>query len=67
QHRNDVAMPPHHIRDSLPTDLAMVFWRALAKPPANRYDTVSDFINDLAKVLADTTYPVTDFFTFKVS
>ena len=62
QHRNEVAMPPHYIRQELPTDLAMVFWRALAKPPENRYTTVSDFVDDLEKTFAGLEHPATDFF-----
>ncbi len=65
-HTNDVAAPPHYIRDSLPDDLAMVFWRALAKPIDKRYPNMRSFYQDLQRCLSD--YPIqeTDFFTFSL-
>lgn len=63
-HTNDIAAPPHHLRDTLPEDLAMVFWQALAKLTDRRYPTTRNFYHDLQKVFSG--YPMTpsDFFKF---
>lgn len=52
-HIDDIAEPPHHIREDLPQDLAMIFWQALAKPTDRRYQNVTAFYQDLKYVLDD--------------
>lgn len=65
-HTNDVAAPPHYVRKDLPSDLAMVFWQALAKPVDRRYPSLKAFYQDLQRSFADADYAVgrSDFFTF---
>lgn len=65
-HSNDVAVPPHYVRQDLPSSLAMVFWQALAKPSDRRYPTIRSFYQDLRKSFADSDdmSAKTDFFTF---
>lgn len=65
-HTNDVAPPPHYIRDTLPNDLAMVFWQALAKPIDKRYPTMRSFYQDLQRYFIDYPLEETDFFTFEL-
>lgn len=63
-HTDDLAPPPHHVRKELPSDLAMVFWQALAKPVDRRYASVRKFYLDLADVLQKVPEEPTGFFTF---
>lgn len=65
-HVNDAVMPPNYVRPELklPTELAMVFWQALAKPIDRRYDSVQAFARAFAKVTAGYEGTPTDFFTF---
>ncbi len=65
-HANDIAPPPNHIRDNLPEDLALVFWRALAKPIERRYPSTRAFYQDLQKALTGYPMQTTDFFKFMV-
>ncbi|MEL6148507.1 MAG: protein kinase [Chloroflexota bacterium] len=43
QHTQEIAPPPHKHRPELSTKLEMVFLKALAKEPEDRYPSVSDF------------------------
>lgn len=63
-HANDVAAPPHYVRKGLPSDLAMIFWQALAKPTDRRYPTIKAFYQDLQRAFSDDASARTDFFTF---
>jgi len=63
-HANDVAAPPHYVRKELPSDLAMIFWQALAKPTDRRYPGIRAFYQDLQKAFVDYASVRTDFFTF---
>jgi len=63
-HANDVAAPPHYIRPDLPSELAMVFWQALAKPVDRRYPSVQHFYGDLSNALRNFHEEPTGFFTF---
>ncbi len=66
QHTDDVAMPPHYVRDELPADLAIPFWQAMAKPPERRFPTVQAFITELSNAIKDREGSPTGFFTFEV-
>jgi len=63
-HANDVAAPPHYVRDSLPGSLAMIFWQALAKPVDRRFPNIMAFYNSLYEVLENWPSEPTDFLTF---
>jgi serine/threonine-protein kinase len=65
-HANDVAAPPHYIREGLPGSLAMTFWQALAKPVDRRFPSIMAFYESLHKVLKDFEGEPTGFLTFKV-
>jgi serine/threonine protein kinase len=65
-HTNDVATPPHYLRKELPSDLAMVFWQALAKPVDRRYPSIAALLEALESALEDKLGQPTDFFTFKL-
>ncbi len=65
-HTDELAPPPHYVRKELPSDLAMVFWQALAKPVDRRYPSVRKFYLDLADALQKLPEEPTDFFTFAV-
>ncbi len=65
-HVNDAVMPPNYIRRDLqlPTELAMVFWQALAKPIDRRYTHIREFANAFARVTRGSEGVSSDFFTF---
>ncbi|MDQ7034006.1 MAG: serine/threonine-protein kinase [Anaerolineae bacterium] len=63
-HMDDVAAPPHYIRPDLPSELALVFWQALAKPVDRRFPSVLAFHKGLQDALGDKLGEETDFFTF---
>jgi serine/threonine protein kinase len=65
-HANDVAAPPHYVREGLPSSLAMIFWQALAKPLDRRYSKVMDFYDDLRESLEHHQEKSTGFFTFEM-
>jgi serine/threonine protein kinase, bacterial len=65
-HANDVAAPPHYVREGLPSSLAMIFWQALAKPVDRRYPRLIDFYDDLRESLYQHDSKATGFFTFEV-
>jgi serine/threonine protein kinase, bacterial len=65
-HANDVAAPPHYVREGLPSSLAMIFWQALAKPVDRRYPTLMSFYDDLRESLEQHQSKETGFFTFEV-
>lgn len=67
QHRNNVALPPHYVRETLSGDLAIPFWKALAKPPQNRYADAAAFVNDLRDVVAGDDSPSVGFFTSQIT
>lgn len=63
-HANDVAAPPHYVREGLPGSLAMIFWQALAKPVDRRFPSIKDFYYSLKQVLEQHIDEATDFLTF---
>lgn len=63
-HANDVAAPPHYVREGLPGSLAMVFWQALAKPIDRRFSTIMAFYEGIREVLEQHLDEPTDFLTF---
>lgn len=65
-HVNDAVMPPHYVRRDmkLPTELAMVFWQALAKPIDRRFLQVGDFGREFERVVQGYEGEPSDFFTF---
>jgi len=65
-HANDVAAPPHYVREGLPSSLAMIFWQALAKPVDRRYPNLMSFYEDLRESLDQHDDNATGFFTFEV-
>ena len=50
KHLSKVPEPPSHIRSEVPRDLDFVVMRALAKSPAERYQTADEMDADLARV-----------------
>src|SRR5205085_8474700 len=50
KHLSKVPEPPSHIRSEVPRDLDFVVMRALAKAPAERYQTADEMDVDLARV-----------------
>lgn len=65
-HANDVAPPPHYVREGLPGSLAMIFWQALAKPVDRRFSSIMAFYNGLNEVLENWEGEPTDFLTFSL-
>jgi serine/threonine-protein kinase len=65
-HANDVAPPPHYVREGLPGSLAMVFWQALAKPADRRFPNIISFYDNLNEVLERHLDEPTDFLTFSL-
>ncbi|MCA9913875.1 MAG: serine/threonine protein kinase [Anaerolineae bacterium] len=65
-HTDELAQPPHYLRKELPSDLAMVFWQALAKPVDRRYASARKLYLDLADALQKIPEEPTDFFTFSL-
>ena len=65
-HTNDTVVPPHYIQKTLPEDLSMVFWRALAKKVDNRYPSTRNFYQDLQKAFSGYPMKTTDFFKFEL-
>jgi eukaryotic-like serine/threonine-protein kinase len=51
-HVNDVVTPPHYVRKDLPSDLAMVFWQALAKPVDRRFPGITAFYDALEQIVS---------------
>jgi eukaryotic-like serine/threonine-protein kinase len=66
-HANNVVMPPHYVRKHLPQALAMVFWKALAKPVDKRYTTVTAFYAALKQAFGDDLGKPTQFCTFPLT
>jgi serine/threonine protein kinase len=64
KHMNDVALPPHYIKQHLPQDLALAFWQALAKPPAKRQKSALEFYDDIQQAISGYEGEPTGFFTF---
>ena len=52
KHMNDMPPKPHTVLPELPIGVDLVLGRALAKTPAERYATASDFSNALEVVLS---------------
>src|ERR671931_714938 len=50
KHLSKVPEPPSHIRPEVPRDLDVVIMRALAKAPADRYQSADEMDADLARV-----------------
>jgi serine/threonine-protein kinase len=65
-HANDVAAPPHYLREDLPSNLSMIFWQALAKPVDRRYPNLSSFFEDLRDALESHESKPTNFFSFEL-
>lgn len=65
-HANDVAAPPQHLRQDLPSSLSMIFWQALAKPVDRRYPSMSEFYEDLRNALDGYESKSTNFFSFEL-
>ena len=49
KHVNDLPAPPSSLRPEIPPDLDQIVLRALAKDPADRYQTAEEFIEDLER------------------
>ena len=47
KHVNDLPAPPSSLRAEIPPELDQIVLRALAKDPADRYQTAEEFIEDL--------------------
>jgi eukaryotic-like serine/threonine-protein kinase len=52
KHLSEVPKPPSELRPEVPHDLDLVVLRALAKDPADRYQSAEDMDADLQRVLA---------------
>jgi beta-lactam-binding protein with PASTA domain/predicted Ser/Thr protein kinase len=52
KHLSEVPKPPSELRPEVPHDLDLVVLRALAKDPADRYETAEEMDADLERVLA---------------
>ena len=52
KHVNDLPTPPSSLRPEIPPELDQIVLRALAKDPADRYQTAEEFIEDLERVEA---------------
>ncbi len=55
QHLNEMPLPPSKLRPSYPLKLEEIILRAMAKDPAERYQTVRELADDLA-ALAETVH-----------
>lgn len=66
QHTDDIALPPHYVRDDLPADLAIPFWQAMAKPPERRFPTVQVFVKELAQAVQGKEGTPTGFFKLEL-
>ena len=49
KHVNDLPAPPSSLRAEIPPELDQIVLRALAKDPADRYQTAEEFIEDLER------------------
>ena len=56
KHVNDLPAPPSSLRPEIPPELDQIVLRALAKDPADRYQTAEEFIEDLER--ADAGLPI---------
>jgi beta-lactam-binding protein with PASTA domain len=52
KHVNELPRPPSSLRPEIPSELDQIILRALAKDPADRYQTAEEFIEDLERVEA---------------
>jgi eukaryotic-like serine/threonine-protein kinase len=52
KHVNDLPAPPSSLRPEIPSELDQIVLRALAKDPADRYQTAEEFIEDLERAEA---------------
>ncbi len=52
KHVNELPRPPSSLRSEIPPELDQIVLRALAKDPADRYQTAEEFIEDLERVEA---------------
>jgi eukaryotic-like serine/threonine-protein kinase len=52
KHVNELPKPPSSLRPEIPQELDQIVLRALAKDPADRYQTAEEFIEDLERVEA---------------
>jgi serine/threonine-protein kinase len=52
KHVNDLPAPPSSLRPEIPPELDQIVLRALAKDPADRYQTAEEFIEDLERAEA---------------
>jgi eukaryotic-like serine/threonine-protein kinase len=52
QHVREDALPPSDIEIDLPADVDAVVMKALAKNPANRYQTAGEMTDDLGRILS---------------
>jgi serine/threonine protein kinase len=62
QHLNEAPPPLHQQRPNLPEALSDVFTRALAKNPADRFESLTKFSRALEKAVKEITDEPTDFF-----
>jgi len=62
KHLNDMFTPPHYLRIGAPSDLTLVFARALAKKPDQRFPTVTTFAGEFAYVIRGKEGEPTGFF-----
>ncbi|GGE41803.1 serine/threonine-protein kinase PrkC [Pullulanibacillus camelliae] len=51
KHLNDEVIPPKELNESLPQSLENIIFRALAKNPDDRYDSMGDLYDDLSTAL----------------
>jgi eukaryotic-like serine/threonine-protein kinase len=56
KHLNEPPPPPQLINPELPDSLTPVFWRVLAKDPADRFSTVTAFVDAFVRALNDTAF-----------
>jgi serine/threonine protein kinase len=62
-HMEDVVRAPHQVNKALPSDLAIPFWMAFAKPPENRHSSVTAFAESFASAIQGKEGESVGFFT----
>jgi tetratricopeptide (TPR) repeat protein len=53
---NEDPKPPAHVREDIPAGLERVVYKALAKDPEERYQSVEDLVEDLEQIRRDSGY-----------
>jgi serine/threonine protein kinase len=66
KHLNEQPTPPQHLRPSVPSAVALVLERALAKSASARFPTVTAFAQAFESAVEGTKGETTGFFTFQV-